>query len=337
MDKKAPENSASVADAHHGAADQMAAVLLRLKPVFVHLSHGVEAAQPLLEKAGIEGSKLWQKAQPYHPEVFLPALLGLSLVLAGGVFPTLIAVVEAIRASGTWPGIQSSFAALRSNYQAAKAASDKDDQLDGNKDGVADVKQMPPGALIHRKGLVLLKSINSEQVSDAAQKLATALFAVLATLQFTLAYAYTLGTSLAGMAQSWVGDVCTDAVSKSLPDEARRLAPMIVQTALKFAGLTLALILSKVVYAFYAAMRGSALLVETGLAHALREGRVTKDHPAVQHKAALATAIGVTGFLFQCYIGFQLPFVLRLVLVPVTVAEWCTKVFFGLLRAGQAV
>jgi hypothetical protein len=215
--------------------------------------------------------------------------------------------------------------------QAAKAASEKDNQVDADKDGVADVKQLQPGELLTRKALILVKSINSEQVSDVCQKLAVTLFAVLATLRLKLAYALTLGMALSNVASKWGGGVLIDSVAKSLPDEARRLAPLLVNGSLQTVGFFLALIFSKSVCALYAAMQGAQLLTEVAADYLQRNGNLPKGSPLLVHRAALAAAVGTLGFAFQVWYGFVPPFLLRLVLCPASLAEMLTNFVFSIL------
>lgn len=330
----APEQHSSSGSQHHvekqhppstqkDLADKIANVLLTAKPAFVKAAALVEQAQPYAEKAIVESKKVWTQLQPYHLDELFPVIAGLALVFCGGYFPTLLATVEAVRVSGSWPGIYSSWKALRSNYQAAQAASDKD-----NQDSSA--KQLPPGALLHRKGIVLLKSINAEQVTEAAQKLGTALFAVLATLRLRLAAAFTLGASLSDAASAWGGGIATSAVAKALPDEARRLAPLLVNALLRGTGFLLAWAFARSAIAAYAALRGAQLLVEAGLDWGLRSQKLGKDNFVLQNKGAASAALALAGFAYQLYSGFTPFFLARLLLCPASLLELVSRVFFSL-------
>lgn len=334
-----PKSSSKTAESKHPApgsgaklSDVLAEYLLKLKPVIVKASEALDKAQPYFDKGVAEINKGWAKLQPYHPEEFVPLLIGLILVAGGGIFPVLIATVEAVRASGTWPGIQSSFKALSNNYKAGLAASNKDDKLDEDRDGVPDVKQIPASALLQRKSLVLIKSINTEQVNAACQQLATALFAVLATLRLRLAKALTLGASLSTVANTWgAGPLAIDAVAKALPDDSKRLAPLIVNGTLRAMGFVVAWILYRPVTAFYAAMRGAQMLVAAAIDYAQRNGQIAKDSPVIQYRAAIGGLIGFAGFFWQFSQGFQLPFFLRFFLFPFTAAEGIASIVFGVL------
>lgn len=332
--KTAVEHKHPAPGSGHGAklSDVLAEYLLKLKPLIVKASELLDKGQPYFDKGVSEINKGWTKLQPYHPEEFVPLLIGLTLVLGGGIFPVLIATVEAVRASGTWPGIQSSFKALANNYRGALSASHKDDQLDEDRDGVPDVKQIPASALLQRKGLVLIKSINTEQVNVACQQLATALFAVLATLRLRLAKALTLGASLSSVANTWgAGPVAIDAVAKALPDDSKRLAPLIVNGTLRTLGFVVAWILYRPVTAFYAAMRGAQMLVAAGIDYMQRNGTVAKDSPLIQYRALIGGLIGFAGFFWQFSQGFTLPFVLRFFLFPFSAAEAIASLTFGVL------
>eukprot|EP00612_Vaucheria_litorea_P005929 CAMPEP_0171462936 /NCGR_PEP_ID=MMETSP0945-20130129/6787_1 /TAXON_ID=109269 /ORGANISM="Vaucheria litorea, Strain CCMP2940" /LENGTH=327 /DNA_ID=CAMNT_0011989587 /DNA_START=28 /DNA_END=1008 /DNA_ORIENTATION=- len=301
---------------------QISDALVKLKPVLSKISDGISFTIPYIYKSQKLAKKGWKALQPYQPEELMKILLGAALVLAGGIFPTMVSTFEAIRASGTWPGIKSSFNALYNNYLVAQAEMAKDDLLDADNNGIPDVLEMDSKALIHRKSLVIIKSINTEQVSDAAQKIGTALFAVLATLRLRLAYVFTIGTGLAHMCHEWFGQTATDAVITALPEESQKLGPLLVLTTLKVGGVLVAWIFTRYIFAFYIAMSGGKLLVEALVALLKGQNKINENHILIQKGDELSKVVGAAGFAFQCYMGFELFFVFKLILIPLFFAEW---------------
>ncbi|KAG5175539.1 hypothetical protein JKP88DRAFT_338307 [Tribonema minus] len=323
-----PEHSTSV---EKTTADRLADVLIQLKPVFTHLEALTERAQPLLTNAELQARSAWAGLQPYHPEALGPILLGLALVFAGGAFPTLVTAVEAVRVSGTWPGVVDACGALRANYKAARAAQEKDDQVDADRDGIADVAQADARALLRRRGALLLKSVNADQVADAAQRLAAALLAVLATLRVRAARALAIGTALGRLTHDWCGAVVTEAAARALPPDARRAAPALVACAFRAAGVLAAAALARPVFAAFVAQRGAALAVGAAADLALRARCVAPGHWADAQRVRLAAALGAAGFAVQWWRAFQLAFALRVALLPLSAVEWALTLCFAVL------
>jgi hypothetical protein len=334
---KEPENSSAAAavEKKHPAnsmmSEKISDVLLQLKPIFHQISVAIETAQPYVSKGNSYAKKYWKQLEPYQPDLLIPAFIGLALILAGGMFPTMIASVEAVRASGTWPGIKTSFINLKNNYNISKAASAKDDLLDADRNGVPDILELKRNTYVHRKSLLLLKSINIEQVSDALQQLVTALIAILATLRLHFAYVLTIGASISKMCHDWCGTIATDSVLNIISEENRRLAPFIVLSCFRIAGFILAWIFTRYVFAFYIAMSGGKLFVESVSAYLKQMKKLSSNHWVFQNESQLSSALGGLGFVFQCYMGFKLILIIRLILLPLLFAEWLVTCIFGIL------
>jgi hypothetical protein len=71
----------------------------------------------------------------------MPAIAGFVLVFFGGNFFTLAAAVEAYRMIG-FDETKTALVALHKSYKVAMEASKKDDEVDDDGDGIADVKQI---------------------------------------------------------------------------------------------------------------------------------------------------------------------------------------------------
>ena len=105
---------------------------------------------------------------------------GAALCYCGGVYTASIAAVEAFRTMG---GMRAKAEIDVVAKQIAKAIeqSEKDDAVDDDGDGVADVKQISSKELVQRKIGVIAKAIDPELVADAVTAINAGLMAVVAT------------------------------------------------------------------------------------------------------------------------------------------------------------
>lgn len=115
----------------------------------------VTIIEPLAEKIWSSAVSAWSVLAPYQDD-FLPVVAGLIMIFYGGSIPLTIAATEAFRLTG-WDRTKSSLLILAEQFNKALEASKKDDQVDENKDGIADVKQIDPKALVQRKIALFLK------------------------------------------------------------------------------------------------------------------------------------------------------------------------------------
>jgi hypothetical protein len=104
------------------------------------------------------------------------------LCFFGGEFVLLIAAVEAYRSTG-WESTLKCITDLYTDFNAVAEASKKDDKVDADKDGVADVNQITSKELIHRKTILFIETVEPKRFTDALAGLNVGFVAVVATLK----------------------------------------------------------------------------------------------------------------------------------------------------------
>ncbi|GAB0489364.1 hypothetical protein MMPV_000582 [Pyropia vietnamensis] len=304
----------------------------QLGPVLLTLGSIVAAVTPAVTTAVAVGRNAWVAAAPYHPEELLPAAGGLALIFFGGTYVTLVAAVEAAARFG-WPQIAASGKALWDAAAAAVAAVRRDAALDADRDGVADVDELTPAARSARVVAVVARSVDPAEVAAAAEGLATAGLAVVATLRLRFAKALTLGGCLADMVEDLFGPFLTAAAARVLPPVYHQWAPVVTRLACRSVGVWAAWWLARAVSAGYAAARGGHLLVGGLTAYAVRHGYMERGW--MERGSLLAVgvwgALVVLGAGWQLINGFKLPFPLNLLLLPVSVVEALLVFVVGVL------
>lgn len=289
-------------------------------PVLVKIADAVDASYPYCVQGYKKGVQLWELAQPYNPQRFFPLLLGFSMCFFGGSFVTLIAAVEAVRLS-VWERLWAGLQVLYKNYTIAEEQSKKDDEVDADGNGVADVLEISDRELLTRKLYVFARSVDPQQVSDASLSIWSAVLAVIATLRVHFAQAITLGTSLGEMAQNHLAPVTQPLLQQALPQELQKWVPVANGFLFKFTGVIAAWFLSRIISGFHAAVRGASLLVTHALILAKEHGVDTFD-PQSTKATALSMFVAFLGFYWQLSNGFSIPFPLNFLLLPLTFSEW---------------
>eukprot|EP00740_Mantoniella_antarctica_P019794 CAMPEP_0198705718 /NCGR_PEP_ID=MMETSP1468-20131203/390571_1 /TAXON_ID=1461545 /ORGANISM="Mantoniella sp, Strain CCMP1436" /LENGTH=276 /DNA_ID=CAMNT_0044464591 /DNA_START=125 /DNA_END=955 /DNA_ORIENTATION=- len=204
------------------AAGMIRPYMERALPAVVSLGNLVDVAEPYFCAALAYLQYVLALLQPYHPEEFMPAIAGFVLVFFGGNFFTLCAAVEAYRLVG-FDDTKKALEHLASSYKVACAASAKDDTVDADGDGVADVKQIDNKQLVLRKAAVVAKAVDPELMGEALTAIYAGLMAVVATLRVKFAACVTIGVTVGGIAHNVASSHLEPVLHELTPLEYRTL------------------------------------------------------------------------------------------------------------------
>jgi len=100
------------------------------------------------------------------PIVYVELLVGAIMCFFGGVYPMVFAALQAAEHGGL-STVMKALSVLSKEILVIIEESKKDDEVDADGDGVADVKQIDGRELIKRKVKLVLTKINPENVNDA--------------------------------------------------------------------------------------------------------------------------------------------------------------------------
>lgn len=301
-------------------------------PLLVAASTGFAMVEPYAVALWAYLQYVWEKLQPYHPEEMFPALAGFVLVFFGGNFFTLCAAVEAYRLVG-FADTKKALQKLHKSYALAMAASKKDDELDEDGDGVADVKQIGKKELVVRKLGVVAKAVDPVLVADALTAINTGLMAVVATLRVKFAQCVTLGVTVGGIAHNIVSTHIEPVLLELTPAEYKKWVAPSVKHGCQLAGVTLAWSLQMTISAFHSSSRGAQLFARGTLAYLVRRNYLKPSAVDETGKFfnAFIVLFGFVGFWSQFWSGFSLPFPLNILLLPVRLMEWGLRVVVFML------
>lgn len=272
---------------------------------------------PLLVQMHQKAEVGWKILKPHvtgkNMNDLVPCLVGIGLCFFGGIFPLMIASVEAFRLVGL-EGLTKSVSALWDEGQKALEACKKDEK---EHEDNSDITQA-----YSRKLLVIMKAVDPDKVSAALKALIAGKIAVLASLKMNFARALTLGTALGDALKIQVVKYVVPKFIDFVPKEAHRWVPTIVDWACKAVAMFVALSLTSFISGFHSAIRGGRMFGIYGVVYAHRMGWLKDFDP---EKSELDEMVGyglaAFGFVFQIYMGFHLMFPFNLMLLPVRICE----------------
>lgn len=291
-----------------GAAPSVVAlmkVLDRLSPLFIKLWEGA--------------AKIWKRVEPYKHD-WAPIVLGLLLIFFGGSLPLTIAAIEAFRLTG-WDKTKASVMILYQQYEIARAASKKDDQVDDNHDGIADVLQIDSKELITRKVKLFFKVADPAKLQEGANGVMSGFAAVVAVLKLQFAQTIALGASLGDMFTRGANKVLRPTLEHLLPADMHKWIPMVLSYLCRAAAITIAWWCQRVISALHSAMRGSDYLL-SGIFGLLERYNVKIPFEVSPNHPSISLAVGIAATYYQAGNWFGLPFPFNILLLPLRVVEF---------------
>lgn len=288
------------------------------------IGQGVEALEkltPYVQKAIKEFHKLVVILKPYRLELLTPALFGIIMCFFGGSFFLLIAAFEAYRISG-WTKSYEACQSLYNNFITCMEVEEKDNKKDDDNNGVLDVIEISPQDLFQRKTLLFLKTVDPEVVASALTAINTGLMAVIATLKLQFAMAITLGTSIADTMQKPALKYLSVPLQKLLTADYERWAEPIIVYMVKCMAISVAWTLQRMLSAFHSAIRGGQMVTRNLMEYLSEMNILHINHKETNLDETLGYGLAVIGFVVQLSWGFKLPFLLSILLLPVSMAEY---------------
>lgn len=262
----------------------------------------------------------------YHalPMELATAVTGATVCFFGGAFPTLIAASEAFTQSG-WEQTKQAVADLVGEAATVIEASRADDVADDDASGTPDVDEITSRALLTRKTLLVLKTVDPDKIDAALKGLAASWAAVAAVLKVEFARTIALANAISGRLQAPLGAVMVPVLTHVLPPDYHKWIRITVDYIARGVGTTLAWKLQAVISAFHSSIRGGLMCTGALVDFAGARGWVAFKHDETMIDELLGWPLAAAGFWSQLRGGFSLKFPLNYVLLPFTAAEVCIE------------
>jgi hypothetical protein len=301
----------------------------KLTPLFVALGNAADAVSPYVERGVAGAQSVWAKLAPYHPDELFEAVFGIFLCFFGGHYVVTLAAIEAYKLCG-WDTTYKYLRIIYDDYLAVRAESRKDDSVDADRDGVADVLQISKQELFTRKLKLAAKSCNPDKLQLAFGGLYTGFMGVVATLRVRFAQTITLGAVIGGTFSLYATKLLHPVLLRVVPAEYAKWVPVGIDLACRAVGISIAWFVQRVISAFYSAIRGAHIAAKGILSYLTRHGHVTGPYDEGSSVfIAVMLAIGGLGFLWQVTNFMDLPFPFNVIFLPLSIVEWFLQYFVG--------
>jgi len=292
-------------------ANMLAAAGPALTPVAKAVGFTVNLIGPVYYKIFKLGLYGYEKL----PFELIHSICGLGLAFCGGAYCSSVAAVDAFRMNG-WAQTRAYLMDVRGELRNVWAGHVHDDDE-------ARSDEEPYSELLRRKLRVTALSVKDPStLAVAVGGLYTAWLAVQGTLRLEFAKTITLGLSIADLATPMAERLLLPVLAQLVPAEYKHWLPLLVQSAAKAVGVSLAWRLQVMVSAVHLALRGGLLFSRGLLRYAKKKDWLPGYNEDLYWDEAIGYAVAVAGLKFQWTYGFGLPFPANIVFWPLDVVEW---------------
>eukprot|EP00591_Stephanopyxis_turris_P003416 CAMPEP_0195516868 /NCGR_PEP_ID=MMETSP0794_2-20130614/8876_1 /TAXON_ID=515487 /ORGANISM="Stephanopyxis turris, Strain CCMP 815" /LENGTH=325 /DNA_ID=CAMNT_0040645571 /DNA_START=78 /DNA_END=1055 /DNA_ORIENTATION=- len=260
------------------------------------------------------------------PHDFAQCIIGLIFCFFGGMYPTLFAAIQAAKAGG-WLTMQKALGDLAGEAMVVIEANKKDNDVDADGDGKADVDQIDDKELLMRKVNLVLTKINPEKVDNALGELYKVSLSVIATLTVEFARTIALACSISEIVRKPLDKYITPLTKQVVPKEYHRWIPVVFGWCAKGIAMSIAWYIQTIISAFTSAVQGGIIITRSLIKICAKKGitlfgLIKSDNPDDTKLDELgAYGIAALGFYFQFTMGFSMPFPFNIVLMPFEMAE----------------
>jgi len=258
----------------------------------------------------------------YHllPKDAVTAIVGLVFCFCGGLYPMVFAAVQAAQLTG-WDETVKAVSELVSQGKIIAAENKKDDDIDADNDGIADVKQVDAQALLLRKTKLVLTNCDPARINAALGGLYKSWLGVIAVLKVQFARTIALAMTISDLAKKPCDLVLLPSLCAIVPVEYRLWLPVLVGWMRQAIGMWIAFYVQRIISAFTSAVRGGLQTSRALLRIAVKQGLWSGSEEDTYADEVLGWALAAAGFYFQYTLGFAVPYPLNLVLWPFEMSE----------------
>jgi len=288
----------------------------QLAPAFGVVGAGVEVVAPVAWKLFQTAWEIYKRL----PKRAATCLYGVGICFFGGRYAVSIAAIEAFNATG---GGQMIMWMEDLKEEAAKLwdASIKDDEVDADGDGTADVEQASAQDLALRKTKLFLRIADPEKISVAAGGLWAGYMGVLAALKFQFAKTVALAHSVGDAIRPPVSKVCAPLMLHLMPSDYHRWVNPAINFACKSIAMTIAWRIQYVMSTCHAGMKGG-LIVSRVLFDVVRErGWMAASEDETVMDEVVGWSLAGCGIYHQLWLGGDCPFPLNVFMWPLDFLE----------------
>ena len=251
--------------------------------------------------------------------------LGTVLTLFGGQFATTFAFVEAFQQTGYRELLENS-RVIHEQFTTAKQAVIKDETVDEDGDGEADVARLNARDRVERQFQVFIRSVDPNVVHRAVSALWLSFLTASAAVKLKFAKVIALGASVGEFLEKPAQKYLLPRLKARMDEKYHRWLPTIIEYVCRTIGVSIAFRLYRVLATVSTSIRGGEMILRNINALCAKKNmQFLTNGPADE---ILAMGVVATGVYAQL-LGPQSSMLVRLLLFPLAISEQILTVWVG--------
>jgi hypothetical protein len=178
---------------------------------------------PLLIKYGEKVREIYAKL----PQNVIKFIIGFIFCFFGGLYPVLFAAVEAAEQCGR-AQVMTALGEISDEILKIVDESKKDDKVDADGDGKADVTQIEGKELVARKTKLVMRKMDPKKVDDAIGRIYQVWMAVAAVITIEFARAISMALAIAEFMKCPVDRFIAPTIQLVIPDDYDKWIPVVL-------------------------------------------------------------------------------------------------------------
>lgn len=178
---------------------------------------------PLIIKYTQMAYDVWNKL----PQNVIKFIIGCIFCFFGGLYPVCFAAIAAMEQAGR-ADVTAALKDISDEALKIIEESKKDDQVDADGDGKADVDQLEGKELVQRKTLLVIKKMNPEKVDTAMASIYKVWLSVAAVLSLEFARVIAMSLQIADFMKNPVDRFIAPTIQIVVPDDYDKWVPVIL-------------------------------------------------------------------------------------------------------------
>jgi hypothetical protein len=292
-------------------------ILKKIQPAIDFLSNTMATVLPYVHLYGGKAYNFYNSL----PLDVLYALLGLFIAFFGGIYCLFLAAAETFYTTG-YKEVRKMYLQIKEEMNLIWEANEKDNNLDEDHSGKADILELTLAQLATRKFLLFLKSCRDPNlILGIVPNMITCFVSVIAVLKTQFAKVIFLGNQIGEALEKPACYFIVPTLGSVLPTEYHKWINPAIHFVCKFVAISIAWFIQRIISSVQSAIRGGLMFSRHILKFAKTSGVFTSYNEDDYFDEALGWFVAFCGFYFQIWVRFGVPFPLNLLFLPITLTE----------------
>lgn len=292
-------------------------VLKKIQPFIDFMKNLIQTTLPYISLIYNKTNEIYQKL----PLDVIYALIGLCLAFFGGVYCLVVAAAETFYMTG-YKNTEEMYYKIKEEMDHIMDANEKDNKIDADNNGKADILEMSIAEVAQRKFLLFLRTCRDpDMIMSLIPNLIACFISVIAVLKVQFAKVIALGHQIGESLRKPACYLFVPTLAQVVPHDYQKWISPSIEIVCKCIAISIAWFIQRIISSVQSAIRGGLMFSRNILNFAKKQGYFPSYNEDDYLDEILGWFVAFCGIYFQVMSGFSVPFPFNLFLLPVSIME----------------